>query len=96
MAIASEPEPRVFRFMRKMILITPVSMSLHASDKSESALPKSNLRVHCQVLRAIARPASSPTLQQIHSLHHGLLGSLERLFRFAGFGSAGFDRCAIS
>jgi len=36
-------------------------------------LQKSNLRVRCQVLCEIACPATSPTLQEIRYLHHGLL-----------------------
>jgi hypothetical protein len=37
-------------------------------------LQKPNLRVRCQVLRAIAYPATSPALQEIRYMHHGLLG----------------------
>jgi hypothetical protein len=47
--------------------------TLHVSDKSEAALQKPNLRVRCQLLRAIAYPAKSPALQEIHRMHHGLL-----------------------
>src|SRR5208282_6057688 len=53
--------------------------TLHVSDKSEAALQKPNLRVRCQVLRAITYPAKSPALQGIRYLHHGLLGDS---FRF--------------
>jgi len=48
-------------------------LTLLASDKSEAALQKSSLRVRCQVLREIAYPATSPALQEIHYMHHGLL-----------------------
>ncbi|HZL67821.1 MAG TPA: hypothetical protein VFC29_10870, partial [Candidatus Limnocylindrales bacterium] len=44
------------------------------SDKSESALQKPDLRVRCQVLREFAYPATSPAVQKIRYLHHGLLG----------------------
>jgi hypothetical protein len=50
-------------------------LTLHVSDKSEAVLQKPNLRVRCQVLREIACPATSPSLQEIRCLHHGLLGT---------------------
>src|ERR1019366_536965 len=48
--------------------------TLPGSDKSESALQKPDLRVRCQVLREFAYPATSPAVQKIRYLHHGLLG----------------------
>src|ERR1019366_8147077 len=47
--------------------------TLPGSDKSESALQKPDLRVRCQVLREFAYPATSPAVQKIRYLHHGLL-----------------------
>jgi hypothetical protein len=37
-------------------------------------LQRSNLRGRCQELRQITCPATSPALQEIRYLHHGLLG----------------------
>jgi hypothetical protein len=36
-------------------------------------LQKPDLRVRCQVLREFAYPATSPAVQKIRYLHHGLL-----------------------